>query len=300
MSADKKKCKLIDPVFTCYNPDGSVNTEKVVEQTAFCKAQGVDAVFVTGTTGEGLSLTVAERKQIAQAWKKNLDPSIELYFQVGCQALPDAVELAAYAQEIGVTGIAAYAPSYHRPPTLDALIKFLQPIAGAAPKLPFYYYHFPALTGVHFSVYDVLKNGKPHIPTLSGAKFTHIDLEDFTRSAALDGGKFELWAGYGATMGIASMQVGGKGCFFYTYLAPLFRELREKYYEGKLDDAVKLQNKLVDINGIQTKFGGLPAAKSHYNTFIDAGTLRPALQSLSKDQEQEYFALIKPLLDLGK
>jgi len=47
------------------------------------------------------------------------------------------------------------------------------------------------MTGVNIPVYDVLVEGSKVIPTLSGAKFTSLDLGDYYRCVALEGKKRE-------------------------------------------------------------------------------------------------------------
>eukprot|EP01098_Paradermamoeba_levis_P005396 TRINITY_DN2277_c0_g1_i1.p1 TRINITY_DN2277_c0_g1~~TRINITY_DN2277_c0_g1_i1.p1 ORF type:complete len:299 (+),score=93.43 TRINITY_DN2277_c0_g1_i1:90-986(+) len=280
---------IIDPVFTPYNPDGSVNAGLVQAQAALAKANGVNAVFVCGTTGESLSLSVAERKQIAEAWKKFADPSIKVFIQVGCQALPDAKELAAHAQSIGVDGIAAFSPSYFRPANVQTLVQFMNEISLAAPKLDFYYYHFPGLTGVNISVYDFLKEGSGKIAKLKGAKFTHIDMEDLSKCIALEGGRFDIWTGYGLTMGLPAIVMGARGSFFYTFLVPLFKELLQKYSEGKLDEAAKVQHKMVEINTVMSTVGGVPAGKLLYNHYVDTGDVRLPLSYPSPQVIEKYL-----------
>jgi N-acetylneuraminate lyase len=52
-------------------------------------------------------------------------------------------------------------------------------IASAAPHTPFYYYHIPSFTGVHFKMLDFLQEAEGKIPTLTGMKFSHNDMFDF-------------------------------------------------------------------------------------------------------------------------
>lgn len=52
-------------------------------------------------------------------------------------------------------------------------------MAAAAPALPFYYYHIPALTGVKIRAEELLDGIQEKIPTFQGLKFSDTDLLDF-------------------------------------------------------------------------------------------------------------------------
>ena len=71
---------LIAATFTPFAADGSVNVGVVPSYAEHLRAQGVAGVFVNGTTGEGLSLSLAERETLAEAWKAE---AVELFQELG-------------------------------------------------------------------------------------------------------------------------------------------------------------------------------------------------------------------------
>ena len=52
---------LIAAVFTPMHEDGNLHLEMIDRYADYIAASGIPGVFVCGTTGESLSLTVAER-----------------------------------------------------------------------------------------------------------------------------------------------------------------------------------------------------------------------------------------------
>ncbi|NXX96252.1 NPL lyase, partial [Centropus bengalensis] len=144
--------------------------------------QNVKNVFVNGTTGEGLSLSIQERKQLAEEWvcqgKARLD---QVIVHVGALSLPESQELARHAAAIGASGIALIAPFFFKPTNKDELIAFLQKVASEASAVPFYYYHIPPLTGVNIRVEELLDGIKERIPTFQGVKFSDRDLLDLAQ-----------------------------------------------------------------------------------------------------------------------
>jgi N-acetylneuraminate lyase len=62
---------------------------------------------VCGTTGEGESLSAAERSAIAEAYVAAAAGRLPVLVQVGHNSYAQARELAAHAQRIGADGISA-------------------------------------------------------------------------------------------------------------------------------------------------------------------------------------------------
>ena len=149
-------------------------------------------VFIGGSTGESHSLTVEERLALARRWSEVVrGTNLRLIVHVGSNCLADARALAAQAQSLRAAAISAFAPSYFKPNSLDALIACCAEIAGAAPSLPFYFYDIPALTGVRFSMPEFLDVAADRIPTLAGIKFTNADLMAYQRCLHTQEGRFD-------------------------------------------------------------------------------------------------------------
>ncbi|XP_064415992.1 N-acetylneuraminate lyase isoform X2 [Latimeria chalumnae] len=155
MTNPKNRIKgLVAATFTPMAENGEVNYSIIGRYVDYLvHTQGVKNVFVNGTTGEWASLTVQERKLLAEKWvteaKNKLDNVI---VHVGSLNLEDAKDLARHAAELQVDGISVVSPSLFKPASIEALVKFLQEVASAAPNVPFYYYHIPELTGVNTTV----------------------------------------------------------------------------------------------------------------------------------------------------
>ena len=135
---------LVAAVFSPFDAAGMLNTSVVPLQNAYLQATGVDWVFVGGTTGESLSLSLVERKALTEAW---LSTSASVIAHVGAECLGDARALAAHAQAHGAKAIGAMPPTFFKPANVQALAATLASICAAAPELPCYYYHIPSMTG---------------------------------------------------------------------------------------------------------------------------------------------------------
>merc|ERR1719230_890064 len=156
-------------------------------------------VMPAGSNGESLSLTVPERKALAEAWGKAAQAEgIKIYMHVGSETLAEAVELTAHASKTpGIYGAVCMTPVYFKP-TLETLHDFLVQTAAAAPEFPFWFYHFPDDTGVlpgqaHTLLEMVDKSGK--IPNMMGIKYTDYDLMDFSLCKQIGNGKYNMLYG---------------------------------------------------------------------------------------------------------
>ncbi|XP_064415990.1 N-acetylneuraminate lyase isoform X1 [Latimeria chalumnae] len=225
MTNPKNRIKgLVAATFTPMAENGEVNYSIIGRYVDYLvHTQGVKNVFVNGTTGEWASLTVQERKLLAEKWvteaKNKLDNVI---VHVGSLNLEDAKDLARHAAELQVDGISVVSPSLFKPASIEALVKFLQEVASAAPNVPFYYYHIPELTGVNIQAIDLLDSLREKIPSLQGLKFTGTDLLDFGQCVQNSNNQLALLYGKDEQL-LAALIMGATGAIGSTY-----------NYQGKL------------------------------------------------------------------
>ena len=229
---------LVAATFTPFNDDASVDVTRIPEIVDYLIDQGIAALYAIGSTGEGLSLTTAERQAVAEAFVQAAAGRLPVIVQVGSECIAQAVELAEHAQGIGADAVSAVSPVYFKPRTVEALVDSMAQIAAGAPELPFYYYHIPKVTGVGHSMLDFLRLGGSQIPTLRGIKYTSTDLEEFQACVEFAVGQFELLWGVdemladGLTAG-ARAAVGST----YNFAAPIARQLLEAFASGDVEQA---------------------------------------------------------------
>jgi N-acetylneuraminate lyase len=266
--------------------DGSINLDVIEKQAASLVENGVSGAFVCGSTGESLSLTVAERMAIAERWKAVTGDALDVVVHAGHTCVADSKAMAAHAQKIGVRAIAAMAPCFFKPATVEDLVAVCAEIAGAAPELPFYFYHLPSMTGVNFPVVEVLKAGSGRIPTLEGVKFTYENLMDFRQCVDLERGRFNILFGRDEIL-LAGLVMGARGAVgtTYSFAAPLFLRVIEDYQSGDLTAAQREQSRATEMVAVLLRFGGLAAGKAMMKMVgIDCGPVRLPLRSLSDEQ----------------
>ncbi|XZE18101.1 dihydrodipicolinate synthase family protein [Pirellulaceae bacterium SH449] len=263
-SLRSKLTGLVAATHTPFSSDGRLNLAVIEKQAEHLLRNGVNSVFVGGSTGESHSLTLEERLALVKRWSEVVRSTDQrLIVHVGTNCLADARTMATHAQDVGAAAISALAPSYFKPKSLDALIECAAEIAGAAPSLPFYFYDIPVLTGVSFSMPEFLERAPERIPNLAGIKFTNPDLMAYQRCLQVEGGRFDIPWGIDEALlaALACGAVGGVGSS-YNFAAPIYHRLLDAFERGDMATARLEQFRSVQLIELLAGSGYMAAAKA--------------------------------------
>ena len=278
---------LVAATHTPFHADGSLNLSIVEKQAAHLLTTGVRTVFIGGTTGETSSLSLEERRQLAQRWSEVArDLPLRVVVHVGSNCLPDSRALAAQAEELGAVAISALAPSYFKPRSLDVLIAYCAEIAAAAPRTPFYFYDIPALTGVSMPMAEFLAVAPARIPTLAGLKFTNPDLMAYLQCLQAESGSWDIPWGLDEWM-LGALATGARGAVgsSFNFAAPLYHELIAAFDRGDFVAARTAQLRSTQLIALLGRYGYMGAAKATMAMLgIDVGPARLPNSSLTSEQ----------------
>jgi N-acetylneuraminate lyase len=246
---------LIAATYTPLQADGSVNADAIAPITERLLASGVTGLYVCGSTGEGMSLTTAERMTVAEAYVKATAGRVPVVIQVGHNSIQDACDLAAHAADVGADVVSATTPSYYKVGSVDLLVDCMAKIAGSAPALPFYFYHIPALTGVPIDVSEFLRRGADAMDNLAGCKYTEPTVHEFASCQALDNGRFDMLWGTDEML-LSAWVAGARGAVGSTYnvAAPVYLRMIEALDRGDLDAARAAQSQAVQMIDVMKQF----------------------------------------------
>ena len=244
---------LIAATFTPLNDRGDVNLAAVDAVVEYLLQQGVKGLYVCGSTGEGMSLSIDERKQVAEAYVNAAAGRVPVIVQVGHNSLVEARGLAAHAEAIGADIVSATCPSYFKVADVDQLVDCMASLAAGAPSLPFYYYHIPALTGSQIDIVEFLKIGANRIENLRGLKYTDTKLFEFQSCLSIDDGRFDVVWGCDEML-LGAVATGAQAAIGSTYnvAAPLYQRMIDAFTRGDLDEARRLQ--YLSVQMIRTIF----------------------------------------------
>lgn len=280
---------LIAAPFTPMHADGSINLDVIQPYSDWLVKTGIAGVFINGTTGEGVSMTIKERCDVTEAWVKASNGRLKVIVHVGTNCQADAMVLAEHSQAAGADAIASMSPNFFKPSRVEDLIGWFAPVAAAAPELPFYYYNMPSMTCVNLPVDKFLAEGRKSIPTLAGVKFTHNNFMEMNQCMML--GDFDVLHGFDELL-ICGLSLGAKGAVgsTYNYAGTVYSALMDAFAKGDLDTARKLQQYSVEIVKVIIKYGGgVRGGKAIMKLIgIDCGDCRYPFTPFS---DQEYASL---------
>lgn len=174
--------------------------------------QGCDGLLLFGTTGQGNSLTVAERRRSLEELIRRGMPAEKLMIGAGACAAGNAVELSRAATAAGTGGVLLLPPFYYKEPSVDGLFAYFAEVIEkvGSDKLRVYLYHIPpvAQVGIPLALIERLLNAYPG--TVVGIKDSS---GDWQHTRAL----LEAFPGFGVFAGserflLDTLRGGGAGC----------------------------------------------------------------------------------------
>ncbi|CAD5120436.1 DgyrCDS9005 [Dimorphilus gyrociliatus] len=280
---------LVAAVFTPFDDNQYVNYGIIDKYAEKLSSINVKNVFVNGSTGEGLSLSVEERNKLSEHWmnvkeKNNLENVI---IHVGAESVKDACRLARFCNEKHVDAISAMAPTYFKPETIDDLIDYCSRVASEAPNIPFYYYHIPMRTNIQLCMKEFLWTAAKRIPNLRGLKYSHWNLSEINLCRMIDNGKYNIL--YGMDEQLLGAMVFGIDAAIgstYNYIGNVYTELISSFEDGNLKKALEIQTFAQEFLEIIFENGrGITSLKTFTSFFLDInlGPVRCPLKSVDRN-----------------
>ena len=237
MSNLKKYEGIIPALYACYDDNGAVSIERTKALTQWFIDQGVNGLYVGGSSGECIYQNKEERKAVLEAVMEVAKGKITIIAHIACNNTADSQELAAHAESLGVDAIASIPPIYFKLPPY-AIAKYWNDMSAAAPNTDFIIYNIPQLAGVALSVpllKEMLKN-----PRVIGVKNSSMPTQDI-----------QMWRDEGAIVFngpdeqlISGMVMGATGGIGGTYgaMPKLYIKMYELVKSGDLATALDIQN----------------------------------------------------------
>ncbi len=284
--------QILPAVFTPMFDDGSVNFDRVESLYLHCIESGFKGIFLNGTTGECMSLSAAERKQLLETWmqcrKKHNDKEFRIFVHVGSANLNEAAELAEHAQANGAEGIAMVPTFYFRPKTQNDLLEQCKYVAGAAPEVPFYYYNIPGLTGVNLPLTPFVEAAIREIPTFAGLKNSFNDMVDYQQCIHLAKGEYAMY--WGSDEVFMMVYAAGNRHYVgstYNYMGDIYFKMLEAFHAGNIERLTTLEAEATAIYRVLNEGNSLIAGKEIMRFVgVDCGPVRRPLKNLKPAESQ--------------
>ncbi|KAJ8714178.1 hypothetical protein PYW08_007798 [Mythimna loreyi] len=291
---------LMPPVFTPLNEDLTINYGAIPPYAKFLADSGIKSVLVGGTTGEHMSLAVADRKKVIDAWvAAGKSTGLHIQVQVGGAPLADVTELARYCQQAGADSLLTLPELYFKPASVQDLVFYVSQVAKAAPKLPVLYYHIPSMSKVEIHMPSFVAAATVTIPNFKGIKFTSNDLSEGAQVLRTLKEGQEMFLGADTLLAPAAL-LGIKSSIgtSFNLFPKLAQEILDAVEKNEVDRARALQEKLslaIEAHTCEGPWVPIMKAGMEIATGINVGPPSLPQRPLSAEAKQRIHSKLRTL-----
>lgn len=282
---DLSKYKGVFPAFyACYEDNGDMSADRTARFAEYLLKKGVKGLYVGGSSGECIYLSVEERKRTLEAVMDAVGGKMTIIAHVACNNTKDSMELAAHAKSVGADAIAAIPPIYFHLPEAS-IAKYWNDISSAAPDTDFFIYNIPQLAGVTLTenlFREMRKN-----PNVIGVKNSSMPVQDIQIFKMIGGDDCIIFNGPDEQF-ISGRIIGADGGIGGTYavMPELFLKADELIKNGEFDTARSVQHAINDViySMCACKCNMYAAAKQILREQgIDIGGVRAPLEEITPE-----------------
>ena len=253
--------------------------------------QGIDALVICGTTGEGSTLSDAEHKEVLRFALEVAGGRVPMIAGTGSNDTAYAISLTKHACELGYDGVLVVTPYYNKT-TQNGLVASFTAIAEASTK-PIILYNVPSRTGVNIEPATYQKLAE--VPNIAAIKEANGNISKVVETAALVGDKLDIYSGNDDQI-VPIMACGGKGVIsvLSNLLPKETSELCRKCAEGDFAGAMEMQVKYLDlINTLFCEVNPIPVKAAMAAMGFCEDYLRLPLIPMEDGHRQKLLQMMK-------
>ncbi len=235
----------IPAIVTPMHEDGSLDLSRLRGLIDWHVAEGSDGIVVVGTTGESPTVSYDEHCDLIRTAVEHAAGRIPVIAGTGANSTLEAIELAAFAKEVGASAHLSVVPYYNKP-TQTGLYLHFKAIAEAV-DLPLILYNVPGRTVADMSNDTTLRLAQ--IPGIVGIKDATGNIERGTDLLKRAPQGFAVYSGDDATA-LALILLGAQGTISVTAnVAPrLMHEMCAAALAGDLKHARAINYRLLGLH----------------------------------------------------
>lgn len=285
---------VMPALLTPFDASENLDTESLRRLVRFNVSQGIDGLYVGGSTGEAFVQSIAEREEVLEIVAEEAKGKITLIAHVGTVSTRETQQLAKAASRYGFDAVSAVTPFYY-PFSFAEHCDHYRAAIEAADGLPMVVYNIPALSGVKLTLEQI--STLVTLPGVGALKQTSGDLfqmEQIHRAhpeLVLYNGYDEIFAS-----GLLAGANGGIGST-YNIMGWRYMGIVRALAEGDIATAQRLQtecNKVIDLLIKVGVFRGLKTVL-HYMDVLAVPLCRKPFAPVDEHYLPELQALAEQL-----
>ena len=253
--------------------------------------EGIDALVIAGTTGEGSTLTDEEHRAVLKYAVERAAGRTPIIAGTGSNDTDYAISLTKYACDVGADAMLVVTPYYNKA-TQKGLIRMYTAIADASTK-PLILYNVPSRTGVGIepSTYAALADH----PMIAAIKEANGNISKIMETAALVGDRLDIYSGNDDQV-TPILSAGGAGVI--SVLSNLMprktSEMCHRWFDGDTAGSLRMQlDYLPLINALFCEVNPIPVKAAMAAMGWCENYLRLPLTPLEPEHAEKLFALMK-------
>ena len=252
---------------------------------------GIEAVVLSGTTGEAPTLSDEEKITLFRRAKEYAGKNLTIIAGTGTNSTKHAIELSNKAQQVGADALLIVTPYYNKGNN-DGLYRHFEAIAKEV-DIPIIIYNVPTRTGVDMTPALYARISK--LPNIVGVKEANSDINKIAKIRCLCPKDFYIWTGNDEQI-VPAIAMGGIGVV--SVLSNIFPEetaaMAEAALAGDFDTASHLQCQLLPfITQLFGEVNPIPIKYAMKYAGFDCGECRLPLGRLSQEAMQKIDRLFQ-------
>jgi 4-hydroxy-tetrahydrodipicolinate synthase len=230
-------------LITPFNPDGSVNFEKLGELLEWHIAEGTDGILVLGTTGESTTMTHEEDDAVVEFTLKTVNHRVPVIAGSGSNDTNTMLYKSKKYADMGVDALLVITPYYNKA-NEEGMIRHFTTVADAV-SAPLILYNVPGRTGCSLSVSAVERLSKH--PNIIGIKEASGNISYAMSISRYLSDDFVMFSG-NDDMVIPLLSIGASGVIsvFANTNPKECHDMVAKWFEGDQAGALAIQQKYLD------------------------------------------------------
>lgn len=207
-------------------------------------SNGVDALVVCGTTGEGATMSFDEKKAAIEFVIKQTRRRVPVIAGTGSNNIADACRLSEFACNAGASALLVVTPYYNKT-TQTGLYESYSAVSESSDK-PIIVYNVPSRTGVNISPSQYAELCS--IPGIYGVKEANGDLSKFAEAYEKCGDKLYFYSGSDELL-LPFLSLGAAGVISVAsnILPKKLKRIYTAFISGDFRKAYQMQKELTPI-----------------------------------------------------
>ncbi|MGO1468454.1 MAG: 4-hydroxy-tetrahydrodipicolinate synthase [Tissierella sp.] len=276
-------------IVTPFNKDG-IDYESFSKLVEWQIEEGINAIVVCGTTGEGSTLSDEEHKSAIKFVVDKVNKRVPVIAGTGSNDIAYAIELTKFACQAGADAMLVVTPYYNKA-TQNGLIEVFTKIADESTK-PIILYNVPSRTGVNIEPKTC--QALAEHPNIVGIKEASGDISQIAKIAQLCGDKIDIYSGNDDQI-VPIMSLGGTGVIsVLSNIMPRETvQMCHKFFSGDVGASLSIQLKLLPlINSLFSEVNPIPVKAAVSSIGFGENYLRLPLTPMEDANKKKMIDLM--------